>query len=194
MSPPSITIASPSEAERSIAALALAFSTDPACRWAWPDARQYLDAFPGFVRAFAGRAFERGTAHRLGEYRGVALWLSPDDAPDEEALEELIRHTVAGPLQDLLLAVFAEQAAYHPREPHWHLPLIGVDPAAQCHGYGSALLRHMLVELDRECLPAYLEATSPRNVPLYERHGFEPLGTIQRPGSPPIVPMLRRPR
>jgi hypothetical protein len=67
MPTPSISIATSLEAERSIAALALAFSTDPACRWAWPDARQYLDAFPGFVRAFAGRAFERGTAHRLGE-------------------------------------------------------------------------------------------------------------------------------
>jgi ribosomal protein S18 acetylase RimI-like enzyme len=69
-----------------------------------------------------------------------------------------------------------------------------VDPDAQCQGYGSALLRHMLVALDREQLPAYLEATSSRNVPLYERHGFEVLGTIQRGGSPPIVPMLRRPR
>jgi hypothetical protein len=52
----------------------------------------------------------------------------------------------------------------------------------------------MLVAVDREQLPAYLEATSSRNVPLYERHGFEELGTIQRGGSPPIVPMLRRPR
>jgi ribosomal protein S18 acetylase RimI-like enzyme len=122
------------------------------------------------------------------------LWLSPDDAPDEEPLEELIRHTVAGPLQDTLLAVFAEQAAYHPREPHWHPPFIGVDPAAQSQGFDSALLRHMLVDLDREHRIAYLEATSPRNVPLYERHGFKPLGTIQHPSSPPIVPMLRRPR
>jgi ribosomal protein S18 acetylase RimI-like enzyme len=195
MSIPAITAAiTTTDRERAVAALALAFSSDPACRWAWPDPRQYLDAFPGFVRAFAGKAFDRGTAHRLGEYRGVALWLSPDDAPDEEALETLIRHTVAESLQDKLLAVFAEQAAYHPREPHWHLPLIGVDPAAQCQGYGSALLRHMLVALDREQLHAYLEATSPRNVPLYERHGFEALGSIQRFGSPPIVPMLRRPR
>jgi hypothetical protein len=29
---------------------------------------------------------------------------------------------------------------------------------------------------------AYLEATSPRNVPLYERHGFEAVGSIQVPG------------
>jgi hypothetical protein len=38
------------------------------------------------------------------------------------------------------------------------------------------------------------ESTNPRNVPLYERHGFERLGTIQSGSSPPLFPMLRRPR
>jgi hypothetical protein len=31
-------------------------------------------------------------------------------------------------------------------------------------------------------------------VPLYERHGFGVLGTIQAGQSPTIVPMLRKPR
>jgi hypothetical protein len=43
-------------------------------------------------------------------------------------------------------------------------------------------------------MPAYLEATSARNLPLYQRHGFEALGTIQAGDSPVITPMLRRPR
>jgi hypothetical protein len=41
---------------------------------------------------------------------------------------------------------------------------------------------------------AYLESSNLRNVPLYERHGFKVLGTIQAGGSPPITPMLRKPR
>ncbi|MGH6833122.1 MAG: GNAT family N-acetyltransferase, partial [Methyloceanibacter sp.] len=81
-----------------------------------------------------------------------------------------------------------------PKEPHWYLPLIGTDPAKQGNGYGSALLRHALAICDREKMPAYLEATSARNVPLYQRHGFEALGTIQVGSSPPITPMLRKPR
>jgi GNAT superfamily N-acetyltransferase len=84
--------------------------------------------------------------------------------------------------------------AYHPEVPHWYLPLIGTDPARQSQGYGSALLRHALAICDAAMLPAYLEATSPRNVPFYQRHGFEALGTIQVADSPPITPMLRRPR
>jgi GNAT superfamily N-acetyltransferase len=29
---------------------------------------------------------------------------------------------------------------YHPAEPHWYLPLIGVDPAHQNNGHGAALM------------------------------------------------------
>ena len=43
-------------------------------------------------------------------------------------------------------------------------------------------------------MPAYLEATSRRSVPLYQRHGFEILGTVQiNDTSPAITPMLRKP-
>jgi hypothetical protein len=43
-------------------------------------------------------------------------------------------------------------------------------------------------------LPAYLESSNPRNISLYERHGFEIIGLIQAGGSPTLTPMLRRPR
>jgi ribosomal protein S18 acetylase RimI-like enzyme len=90
--------------------------------------------------------------------------------------------------------MFEHMEAYHPREVHWHLPLIGVDPAHQGRGIGSALLRHVLKECDGQKVLVYLEATSPRNISLYEQHGFEALGRIQVADSPPIVPMLRKPR
>jgi len=51
-------------------------------------------------------------------------------------------------------------------------------------------------ELDRcdvETLPAYLEATSERNVALYERLGFEHLGELRLNNSPPLWPMRRPP-
>jgi hypothetical protein len=43
-------------------------------------------------------------------------------------------------------------------------------------------------------IAAYLESSNPRNISLYERHGFERLGTIQSGASPTMVPMLRPPR
>jgi hypothetical protein len=65
--------------------------------------------------------------------------------------------------------------------------LIGVDPSQQRKGY-------TLIPCDREKKPAHLESSNPRNFPLYERHGFEVVGTIQAGTSPPIFPMLRKPR
>ena len=82
-------------------------------------------------------------------------------------------------------------AAYHPSEPHWYLPLIGVDPAHQGDGHGNALMVYALAQCDRDHKPAYLESSNPRNIPFYQRHGFEPLGAIQVGSSPTLIPMLR---
>jgi hypothetical protein len=47
---------------------------------------------------------------------------------------------------------------------------------------------------DHEQKLAFLESTNERNVPFYERHGFEVLGTVQVGSSPTSFSMLRRPR
>jgi len=189
-----IRTATVADAERCLAVLALAFSSDPPCRWAWPDPQQYLEAFPRFARAFGGGAIEHGTANYYEGFSGVALWLPPGVAPDEASLVRVIQDTVAAARRDAMFWMFEQMDAFHPRAAHWHLPLIGVDPAHQGKGIGSALLSHALNASDSQKVLAYLEATSPQNVPLYERHGFEALGSIQVADSPPVVPMLRKPR
>jgi len=194
MDTPSINTATVADEDPIIAVVVLAFSADPAARWTWPDPAQYLRHFPSFVSAFGGNAFAHGSAHYVDGYTGAALWLPPEVHPDEEALITLLQRTVPAQLQQDLFTIFEQMGRYHPREPHWYLPLIGVDPSRQGKGFGSALLQHALVTCDRDHLPAYLESTSPQSVPLYTRHGFELLGTIQVGGSPPIFPMLRRPR
>jgi GNAT superfamily N-acetyltransferase len=182
------------DAERCLAALTLAFSSDPPCRWAWPDPQQYLEAFPRFARAFGGGAIAHGTAHYYEGFFGVALWLAPGTGPDEEPLLKVIEDTVADERKGAMVSMFEQMDALHPQESHWYLPLIGVDPAHQGKGIGSALLSQILNVCDAQNLPAYLEATSPRNIPLYERHGFETIGSIQVADSPQIIAMLRKPR
>ena len=189
-----IRTATAADAERCLAVLTLAFSGDPPCRWTWPDPRQYLEAFPRFAKAFGGGAIEHGTANYYEGFSGVALWLAPGVAPDEAALMSVIEDTVAATRRDAMFSMFEQMDAFHPREAHWHLPLVGVDPAHQRKGIGAALLRDVLNACDRLTVLAYLEATSPLNVPLYERHGFEALGSIQVADAPPVVPMLRKPK
>jgi ribosomal protein S18 acetylase RimI-like enzyme len=176
---------------RLIAAIVLAFSVDPAARWTYPAPEDYLKHFPDLIRIFGGTAFGCGTAHFIGDVQAAALWLPPGVQPDETALMAHFQRTVPEQDQDTLFAVFEQMAHYHPDEPHWYLPLIGVDPAQQGKGYGSALLVHALRLCDENGKPAYLESSNPKNIPLYRRHGFEVLGTIQVGNSPPITPMLR---
>lgn len=174
--------------------MVLAFSTDPAARWTWRDPQQYLMHFPRFVRAFGSKAFANGSAYYIDGYAGAALWLPPDVQPDEDVLIALLQGTASEQSQKHAFQVFEEMGRYHPSEPHWYLPLMGVDPFHQGRGLGSELMQHALIACDRDNKLAYLESTNPRNIPLYERHGFGVLGTIQVGESPPIFPMLRKPR
>jgi ribosomal protein S18 acetylase RimI-like enzyme len=167
---------------------------DPASRWLWPDPQQFLIHFPSFIKAFGGRAFAHRSAYYADGYSGATLWLPPNVNPDEDSLITLVQRTVSDQIQKDFFAVFEQMGRHHPSEPHWYLPLMGVDPSQQGKGFGSALLQHTLIQCDRENKLAYLESSNPRNIPLYKRHGFELLGSIQIGTSPSIAPMLRRPK
>jgi ribosomal protein S18 acetylase RimI-like enzyme len=189
-----IKTATATDAERAVAVLVLAFDADPVVRWLYPAPQQYLTYWPDFVRAFGGRAFDHGTAHHAEGYAGAALWLPPGVHSDDDVLGALLQRSVAERDQEEVFAVLEQMEGYHPSGPHWYLAIIGVDPTRQGQGYGSALLTHALAQCDRDGMLAYLESSSPGSKALYERHGFEVLGTIQVGASPPIWPMLRKPR
>jgi ribosomal protein S18 acetylase RimI-like enzyme len=174
--------------------IVLAFAADPMARWSWPDAHQYMAAMPALTRAFGAGAFRHQGADCTDEFAGAALWLAPGVSPDDAALGEIVENTIPKSRHDEVNGVFEQMAKFHLTEPHWYLPLIGVDPMYQGKGHGDALMTYALKRCDREHLPAYLESTNPRNISLYTRHGFETLGTIQVGSSPPLVPMVRRAR
>jgi ribosomal protein S18 acetylase RimI-like enzyme len=182
------------EEARAVATLVTAFAADPAMRWMYPGAQQYLRHFPDFIRAFGGSAFQHGTADSLGEFHSVALWLPPDASPDDSALAGVLQESMAPPLQAEVASLIEQMGQFHPPGRHWYLPLVGVDPGMQRRGLGSGLLMRGLERCDRERIPAYLEATNPRNLALYERLGFRTLGRIRTESSPVITPMLRQPR
>ena len=184
----------PASADAAFSVLALAFATDPVARWSWPRPEDYLRNLPLLARAFGGKSFALGTADAIDGLAGVALWLPPGVSSDEAALGALIERTAPASIQPDAASVGEQMARYHPREPHWYLPLIGVDPARQGRQLGDKLMAHALARCDADHLPAYLESSNPRNLGLYQRHGFEPLGRIQAGSSPTLVPMLRKPR
>lgn len=180
--------------EAAIGVMTLAFSTDPVARWMYPDPSDYLLYFPDLIRAFAGRSFEKGTAYLAPNAAGAALWLPPGVEPDRDELIGLIWSSTSDSVQHDLFPIFDKMVEFHPQEPHWYLPMIGVDTGRQGIGVGSALLQNFLANCDAREIPAYLESSNPRNIPLYQRFGFEVTGTIEIGDAPPLFPMVRRPQ
>ena len=187
----SIRTVDQAEETRATSIQLMAFSADPIMRWLWPEPHAYVRHFPGLVRGFGGRAFEKGTAHATEDFHGGALWLPPGVGPDDEALEALVRDTVPEPTRSEVRSILEQMSEAHPHEPHWHLAFIGVDPASHGQGIGAALLRYALEQIDEKKLQAYLESSNPRNIPLYERHDFKVIREIRVENSPPVTPMLR---
>jgi GNAT superfamily N-acetyltransferase len=194
MDHPVIRIVDHAEAPRAVSVQMMAFSSDPIMRWLWPEPHQYLHHFPAFVHGFGGRAFEHGAAHVTDDFLGGSLWLPPGVGADGDALERLLKDTVAEPARSEAFSILEQIGEAHPEAPHWHLAFVGVDPTQQGKGIGAALLRYALERIDEQGLHSYLESSNPANIPLYQRHGFEVIREIRVGGSPPVFPMLRVPR
>ena len=184
------------------AVLGRAFREDPVMCWLQPDAGRRAAALPGFFAAMARHHFLAGggveVAVSAAGVGAAALWDPPgrwSQTPREQlAMLPAIARAFRGRLR-AARALGEQMKAVHPEEPHWYLAVIGSDPAVRGGGYGAALLRSRLDRCDAEGAPAYLESSSPDNVPYYLRFGFEVTGEIVVPGGGPTLwPMWRAPR
>lgn len=129
---------------------------------------------------------------------GAALWNPPGGRPhgliaDLSLLPVLLRVSGLGGVARSV-AAFSQGEKLHPREPHYYLLGIGVDPSRQGKGIGSSLIAPMAERCDREGVGAYLESSKERNLPLYERFGFVVREEVDLPkGGPKIWTMWRDP-
>jgi ribosomal protein S18 acetylase RimI-like enzyme len=145
---PDVRTAMESDEASVIDALKLAFAADPAVRWVWPNP-QNISHFSSFARSFGGKAFVNKNAHYVGSYSGAALWLPPNVHPDVDQLIALLQTTGSDEAKKDGPEIFEKMSGYHPNEPRWYLPLLGVDPLHRGKGLGSALLQHALVKCDQ---------------------------------------------
>ena len=153
------------ELPETVACVVAAFITDPLARYACASPHEYLRGMPSMVEEFAGGAFDHGSAYVSVDFCGAALWLPPGVHPDDEKLERAFREAVKPERLDDLLGTFEQMGQSHPEEPHWYLPMIGVEPNAQSRGIGSALMQHALQSLRpgrRAGLPRVVESSQHR--------------------------------
>jgi len=179
------------------ATVAAAFIDDPVTVWLLPDELRRVQLVQPLFELYVEAYLRIGETYLTAHAEGAAVWAPPGaelfDADQEEqfgaALAELTGPDIErfGQLAELF-------AQHHPDEPLYYCQFLATVPAFQGHGIGSALLRDMLARADREQMPAYHEATTPRNRALYERHGYITLGELELPGGPTLWRMWRDPR
>ena len=144
--------------------------------------------FDEIVRKALNPKREIWVAETDGALTGAAVWLAPGlkafDYPWwRELLYTPLFLSIAGAAgMQRAQELGRRLAAHHPSVPHAHLQFLGVSSAAQGQGIGSALLKETLAPLDRAGTVAYLEASTERNVALYQRHGFDVTGGFELPG------------
>lgn len=67
---------------------------------------------------------------------------------------------------------FEHLLARHPKEPHWYLATLGVQPESRGRGIGRALVAHLLRRVDAEGSSIYLETDRVANIDFYAGFGF----------------------
>ncbi|MBA2624484.1 MAG: GNAT family N-acetyltransferase [Acidimicrobiia bacterium] len=190
-----VRIASPADADEVGRVLADGFRDDPVLTWVFDvsERDEKLGDFFGFLASEAlvplGASYVLPGSCANWTPPGTPSW--PDDRTDRFGTL-LVGICTPAELQRLG-ALDRSMQEHHPSGDLWYLGSIATVVEAQGKGLGSALLQESLRRVDATALPAYLESSNPRNVPLYERHGFRATGTIELPGGPRLTTMWREP-
>ena len=186
--------ASVDDADAVAEVLADAFTDDPVFGWLFPDPAE-RPRLSQAMFSMLGRHLYLAHGESLCGPDVAGFW-EPPETPDDAfwtehgaAFAEALEGQVGR-----IGALGVAMAEHHPPEPCWYLPLLGVRPSAQGRGLGGALLARKLEHIDGLGGATYLEASSPRNRVLYERHGFELVEEFTAEGSPPLWAMWRAPR
>ena len=175
--------------------IAEAFFPLDVCQWLIPDTAARRAAFPRYFRLYVEHALADGLVHTTPARDAAALWIPgtgpgepPEDYPDRLA-------DITGSHLPTFHAFDEALDHHHPTGTfHHHLAIVAVRPARQGQGIGTALLDAHHASLDRDGLPAYLEASDVLTRDIYLNHGYADHGPpIRLPDGPKMWPMWRDP-
>jgi GNAT superfamily N-acetyltransferase len=180
--------------------LAEAFYDDPLMRWMLPRNAKRLRQLDHMFAVASRRVWlAHDECYVTKPLIGAAVWMPPgtwklSPVAQLRLLPAWARAVRRDLPRTLKLDAFLEKS--HPHEPaHWYLVAMGVTPAWQGRGYGTALMRPVLERCDADGVPAYLETSTPGGRKLYGRNGFEVVEESQFANdAPPVWRMWREPR
>lgn len=183
--------------------LSEAFSGDPVFNWFVRGGRKRLDALRRIFEITSPSYIKRGASLIAENRQGAALWMPPRSpgnppsrSPAQRIRSAMLWTSISGLSKRKRLRYLDELVTRkHPEKPHYYLFALGVRNELQGRGLGSAMLAKGLERCDEEGIPAYLENSNERNLPLYTRHGFDITERLDLPWEGPSMWLMwRRPQ
>ncbi len=182
--------------------LTQAFLTDPMWTAVLPDDRTRERLMRPMWRALLRYTNVFGEVRTTDDAAGAACWLAPNAT--KTTTLRMIRAGMGLPFAVMrfprperfrflqAMSFIDGLHARHMPDPHWYLWALGVEPARQRQGIGTALLRPTLARADGEARPCYLETQVPGNVSFYEALGFRVVEEANVPQQPIHLWFMRR--
>ncbi|HVS68238.1 MAG TPA: GNAT family N-acetyltransferase [Mycobacteriales bacterium] len=173
--------------------LADAFAEDPVFQWLIdPGLRHRDQRMRTFFTSMSRTYLRQGKpCYFAGDGSAAAMWAAPGKwaLPISEMAIEAAPQTAAfGRRLQRALRTQLQVESLHPKHPrHWYLGYLGTRQSHQGQALGGQLLGEVLAKADADGVPAYLESSNERNVPLYERHGFKVVEELRALGKGPLI-------
>lgn len=185
-----------SDRETLVDVFARAFAQDPLTDWFVLGGALREWRIQQIFHWYFDEALGQGLSQITVDRRAAALWLAPGQwhLPlwrQAVLLPKMLKVVGVRKLPSRLRGINVMEQ-HHPTDRHYYLVSMATDPSRQGQGLGSALLSAGLSRCDKAGMPAYLEATSERNLPLYKRHGFQVRECLRIPGDGPMVWLMWR--
>ena len=194
----SVRKAADGDREKLVSVMARAFDDDPFANWAAAQDKRRARRIYDFMDVAYRITSRHGDVFTTDGIEGGALW-SPPGKWKMGTLQQLMLmpamlRVATWRRVPMLMRGMTMVEKKHPHEPHYYLLALGVEPDLQGRSLGTQLMRPILEKCDQEGIPAYLESSKEKNVPLYERNGFKVTEQLTLPNDgPPIWLMWRKP-
>ena len=184
----------PDERKPALEAFSRAFVDDPLAMYLFPDDRTRTARWARFAAVSIDYFGGNGIVLTNEHLQGLSIWRRPSPTPVSlwtQLLVMLRTFAISGRNTGRALKLDEFVRPHRPSQPHYYLSLVGTDPAHQGKGVGSALLQPVLRRCDQERMPAFLESSKEKNLPFYQKHGFEVVDALEIRDGPRIFTMLR---
>ena len=193
----------PRQLKRASDVLAASFFDYPMFTFYFPDPKRRIRYLPWYFRNVLNCALRYGEVYTTPEISGVIFTLPPGHT--KISMWEYIQNGffltpfVLGfrnykQSMDCEKFVGYTHAKLMKNRLHYYLWGLAVEPSQKIKGIGTALMLPVLAKADAQKVPVYLETHDEKNVPYYQKHGFDLIHAARIPKyGLPIWCMLREP-